>query len=216
MTRSSIVILAALLAGCSSSNKSEKPKESVRVKTTVPEEYQVKFDTTKGEFVVAVYRAWAPRGADRFHELVEEKFFDGSRFFRVRPKFIVQFGIHKDPAQTVLWRELKLPDDPVTESNKRATVSFATNGPATRTTQVFINLKDNPQLDARGFSPFGKVVSGMDVVEKLYSGYGEVQALGGGGPDQTKIEGLGEPYLARNFERLDTINSATVVKGSIK
>ena len=139
-----------------------------------------------------VVREWAPRGADRFYELLQEKYYDGSRFFRVRPGFIVQFGIHKDPKVSELWRQLKLPDDPVVQKNTRGFVSYAMAGPGSRTTQVFINLADNSKrLDGRGFAPFARVVEGMDVVDKLYAGYGEVQALGGGGPDTQKIEGDG-------------------------
>lgn len=205
------VALALVLSGCSSSpTKSEKsePKKPVQA----PAKFQVKFETTKGDFVMEVTRDWAPRGADRFFELVEEKYYDGSRFFRVRPKFIVQFGIHKDPKVSELWRQLKMPDDPVVQKNQRGFVSYAMAGPATRTTQVFINLVDNSQkLDSRGFAPFGRVVEGMDVVEKLYASYGEVQALGGGGPDTAKIESLGEEYLERSYPRLDKINKAAVI-----
>jgi peptidyl-prolyl cis-trans isomerase A (cyclophilin A) len=158
-------------------------------------------------------RDWAPIGADRFFELVEGHFYDGSRFFRVRPKFVVQFGINKDPKVSELWRQLKLPDDPVKQKNTRGFVSFAKDGPGSRTTQIFINLANNAQqLDARGFAPFARVVEGMDVVDKLYATYGEVQSLGGGGPDPQKIEGLGEEYLERSFPRLDKIMKAAIVE----
>lgn len=211
-----VVALAALaLAGCSgNSTKSEKaeapaPKKEVQA----PEKFHVKFETTKGDFVLEVIREWAPRGADRFYELLQANYYDGSRFFRVRPGFIVQFGISKDPRQSELWRQLKLPDDPVKQKNLKGYVSYAMAGPGSRTTQIFINLANNAErLDAKGFAPFARVVEGMDVVEKLYSGYGEVQALGGSGPDSAKVEGLGEEYLQRSFERLDKINRASVIE----
>jgi peptidyl-prolyl cis-trans isomerase A (cyclophilin A) len=213
-----IIALALALVGCGSSGtKSEKaagegatqPKKADRA----PDKFHVKFETTKGDFVMEVVRDWAPRGADRFYELVQEKFYDGSRFFRVRPKFVVQFGISKDPKVSELWRQLKLPDDPVMQKNLRGYVSYAKDGPGSRTTQIFINLADNAQrLDSKGFAPFARVVHGMDVVDKLYASYGEVQSLGGGGPDPQKIEAMGEEYLARNFGRLDVIQKAAVVE----
>ena len=208
-----IVSLALALAGCSSSGtKSEKAEERIK-EVQAPANFHVKFETTKGDFILEVVRAWAPRGADRFYELLQEKYYDGSRFFRVRPGFIVQFGIHKDPKISELWRQLKLPDDPVVQKNTRGFVSYAMAGPASRTTQVFINLANNSQsLDGRGFAPFARVVEGMDVVDKLYASYGEVQALGGGGPDTQKIEAMGEEYLERSYSRLDKINRVSIVE----
>jgi peptidyl-prolyl cis-trans isomerase A (cyclophilin A) len=205
--------LALALVGCSSnSTKSEKAAESKQA-TGTPETFHVKFETTKGDIVMEVVRAWAPRGADRFYELIQDKYYDGSRFFRVRPGFIVQFGIHKDPKVSELWRQLKLPDDPVVQKNQRGFVSYAMAGPGSRTTQVFINLADNAQrLDGRGFAPFGRVVEGMEIAEKLYASYGEVQALGGGGPDSSKIEAMGEEYLERSYPRLDKINRASIIE----
>jgi peptidyl-prolyl cis-trans isomerase A (cyclophilin A) len=208
-----LVILSALaLAACSgNSTKSEKAAPKKAIEPT-PETFYAKFETTKGDFVLEVVRAWAPRGVDRFFELLQDKYYDGARFYRVRPGFIVQFGINKDPKISELWRQLKLPDDPVKQKNRKGYVSYAMAGPASRTTQVFINLADNAQrLDGSGFAPFARVVEGMDVVEKLYAGYGEVQALGGGGPDSTKIEGMGEEYLERSYPRLDKINRATII-----
>jgi peptidyl-prolyl cis-trans isomerase A (cyclophilin A) len=208
--------IALALAGCSGNTpKQEAAAEKAAPKKAeqAPEKFHVKFETTKGDFVMEVVRDWAPRGADRFYELVEDKFYDGSRFFRVRPKFVVQFGINKDPKISELWRQMKMPDDPVKQKNTRGFVSFAKDGPGSRTTQIFINLADNAQrLDGRGFSPFGRVVEGMDVVEKLYASYGEVQSLGGGGPDAQKIEAMGEEYLERTYPRLDKINRAAVVE----
>jgi len=206
------------LAGCSSNApKSEKSERSESKPTQAPAKFYAKFETTKGDFIMEVVRDWAPKGADRFFELLQEKFYDGSRFFRVRPGFIVQFGISKDPKVSELWRQLKLPDDPVVQKNARGFVSYAMAGPGSRTTQVFINLADNSKaLDARAFAPFARVVEGMDVVDKLYASYGEVQALGGGGPDTTKIEALGEEYLERSYSRLDKINRASIVEYSPK
>jgi peptidyl-prolyl cis-trans isomerase A (cyclophilin A) len=172
----------------------------------------VKLDTTKGDVVIESTRAWAPRGADRFYELTTSGFFDGSRFFRVRPKFAVQFGISKDPKVNELWQQLQMPDDPVKQSNKRGYVSFAMRGPSTRTTQVFVNLRDNKNLDSSGFAPFGRIVEGLDIIEKLYSAYGEVSPLGGSGPDPAKLQVMGDEYAQRSFPRLDTINSAKVIE----
>lgn len=203
--------LALTLIGCGSPPKSEKA-EAPKKPTQAPETFHVKFTTTKGDFVVEAVREWAPRGVDRFHELVQDKYFDGSRFFRVRPKFIAQFGIHKDPKVTELWRQLKFPDDPVKQKNQRGFVSYAMSGPASRTTQIFINLANNAAaLDGRGFAPFARVVEGMEVVDSLYASYGELQSLGGGGPDSAKIEALGEEYLQRSYGRLDKIQQASIV-----
>ena len=208
--------LALALAGCSGKPKSETADEPKKA-TQAPPKFHVKFETTKGDIVMEVVRDWAPRGADRFYELIENKYYDGSRFFRVRPGFIVQFGIHKDPKVSELWRQLKLPDDPVVQKNQRGFVSYAMAGPGSRTTQVFINLANNAQrLDGSGFAPFARVVEGMDVADKLYASYGEVQALGGGGPDAAKIEALGEEYLERSYPRLDQINRASIIQYSPK
>jgi len=174
-----------------------------------PEVYRVKFETTKGDFVIEVRREWAPRGADQFHELVRNKFYDGSHFFRVVRGFVVQFGINKAPSIQRLWGPMQILDDPVAQKNKKGTVSYAKTGPNTRATQVFINLADNPSLDKTGFAPFGQVVEGMEVVERLWSAYGEV-APRGNGPDPTKIEVEGEPYLERSFPRLDRILRAAL------
>jgi peptidyl-prolyl cis-trans isomerase A (cyclophilin A) len=202
--------LVLALSGCSSSSSREEraePKKPVRA----PDNFQVRFETSKGPFVIEVDREWAPRGADRFHELVEDKYFDEARFFRVVKGFVVQFGIHRDPEVSAKWRELQLVDDPVKQSNKRGYVTYATSGPNTRTTQLFINLADNSRLDGRGFAPFGRVIEGMDVVDKLYAGYGDSPPMGYYGPDQNKIEAEGNAYLERSFPRLDYIKTARVV-----
>jgi peptidyl-prolyl cis-trans isomerase A (cyclophilin A) len=187
----------AVLCGCSSSSS--------------PEQYKVKFETTKGDIVIEVTRAWSPLGADRFRELVTSGYYDGNRFFRVLPGFVVQFGINGSPAITAKWAESALQDDPASQSNVRGSVTFATAGPNTRTTQVFINLNDNRNLDAMGFTPFGTVVEGMNVVMELYSGYGE-GAPTGSGPDQGRIRAEGNAYLERDFPQLDYIKKATIVQ----
>lgn len=211
-----LTFIALALAGCSSTTEAPKKAEekaAPKKATQAPEKFNVKFETSKGDIVVEVVREWAPRGADRFYELVQDGFFDGSRFFRVRPKFVVQFGINKDPKISELWRQMKLPDDPVKQKNARGFVSYAKDGPGSRTTQIFINLADNSKrLDSTGFAPFARVVTGMDVVDTLYASYGEMQSLGGGGPDPQKIEGLGEEYLERTYPRLDKIAKATVTQ----
>jgi peptidyl-prolyl cis-trans isomerase A (cyclophilin A) len=175
-----------------------------------PAAYKVKFTTTKGDFVVEVTRAWSPHGADRFYNLVKHHFYDGATFFRVLPGFVVQFGISPRPEVSRVWRSADIPDDPVTQSNKRGTLTFATGGPNTRTTQVFINLADNSNLNSMGFSPFGKVIEGMKVVDKLYSGYGE-GAPSGHGPSQDRIQSEGKAYLEKDFPKLDTITTAVIV-----
>lgn len=170
----------------------------------VPEIFTVKFETSKGDVHVKVNRSWAPKGADRFHAAVKAGFYDECRFFRVVPGFVVQFGINGDPKVQKKWRESPIKDDKVEESNVRGTITFATAGPDTRTTQLFINLKDNARLDDLGFAPFGKVVKGMDVVDKIYSGYRER-------PDQGSIQSKGNTYLKESFPNLDYIKKATIL-----
>ena len=174
-----------------------------------PAVYKAKFDTSKGTFVIEVHRDWAPNGADRFYNLVKNGFFDNARFFRVISGFMVQFGINADPKLSAVWREARIKDDPVKQSNKRGLITFATAGPNTRTTQVFINFADNNMLDRQGFAPFGQVVSGMPVVDALYSGYGE-GAPGGQGPEQGRIQREGNTYLVKQFGKLDYIKKATI------
>jgi peptidyl-prolyl cis-trans isomerase A (cyclophilin A) len=176
-----------------------------------PPTYKVNLDTSKGPVVIEVHRDWAPIGADRFYNLVKGGFYDGVRFFRVLNNFMAQFGIHGNPAVSAPWRGAMLKDDPVKQSNKRGYVTFATGGPNTRTTQLFINFRDNGNLDRMGFAPIGQVVSGMDVVDKLYSGYGE-GAPNGKGPDQTRLQKEGNAYLEKNFARLDYIKTATIAQ----
>jgi peptidyl-prolyl cis-trans isomerase A (cyclophilin A) len=178
-----------------------------------PDVYWAKFDTTKGSFVIKVTRDWAPIGADRFYNLVKNGFYDNASFFRVIPGFIVQFGISADPKVSAVWHDADIQDDPVKQSNVAGTVTFATAGPNTRTTQVFINLADNKSLDAQGFSAFGAVTDGMNVAQSFYSAYGEGAPMGNG-PDQQLIQNEGEAYLAKNFPKLDHINSATILQSA--
>ncbi|MGA7624069.1 MAG: peptidylprolyl isomerase [Candidatus Acidiferrales bacterium] len=168
-----------------------------------PDQYEVTFKTTAGDFVVQVTRAWAPLGADRFYNLARHGFFTDAAFFRVVPGFVIQFGLSANPAVSKVWDTAKIKDDAVTQSNKEGYLTFATAGPNTRTTQLFINLADNARLDSMGFSAFGQVTSGMDVVQKIYGGYGEQ-------PDQALITSEGKAYLDKNFPKLDHIISATI------
>ena len=176
-----------------------------------PAIYKARFDTSKGVFVIQVNRAWAPNGADRFYNLVKNGYYDNVRFFRVIPGFMVQFGIHGDPGVSAQWRQAQIPDDKVTQSNKRGYVTFATAGPNTRTTQVFINFGDNAGLDGQGFSPFGQVIQGMDVVDRLNPEYGE-GAPRGRGPDQGRLQQEGNAYLQKDFSRMDFVRKATIEK----
>jgi peptidyl-prolyl cis-trans isomerase A (cyclophilin A) len=173
------------------------------LKAQAPDLFRVKFATTHGDFVVEVHRAWAPLGADRFYNLVVNNFFTDAAFFRYVPNFIVQFGLPANPAIGRVWQSANIKDDPVKHSNTRGTLTFATAGPNTRTTQFFINFADNTPLDAQGFAAFGTVVSGMNVAEGLYSGYGEK-------PDQGQITAMGKAYLDKNFPKIDSIKSATI------
>ncbi len=175
-----------------------------------PATFRARFETGKGAFVIEVQRDWAPLGADRFYNLVKSGYYDGVRFFRVIPGFMAQFGIHGDPQVSAAWRDARIPDDPVRQRNARGMVSFATAGPGTRTTQLFINYRDNSQLDGMGFAPFGRVAEGMDVVDRLYGGYGE-GAPSGRGPDQGRIQAEGNAYLERAFPELDQVRRATIV-----
>jgi len=174
-----------------------------------PATYKARFDTTKGVFVVEVTRAWAPRGADRFYNLVKNGFYDNTRFFRVISGFMVQFGINGDPNIMARWRTAQISDDPVTQSNTRGMITFAMAGPNTRTSQVFINFGDNSRLDQSGFAPFGRVASGMNVVEAINAEYGE-GAPNGRGPNQSRVQSEGNAYLSKDFPRMDYIKKATI------
>jgi peptidyl-prolyl cis-trans isomerase A (cyclophilin A) len=180
------------------------------LKEKAPDEYKVQFSTTRGDFVVTVTRSWAPLGADRFYNLVKHHFYDNASFFRVLPNFMAQFGISAYPALNAVWENANIKDDPVTQSNTRGYITFATGGPNTRTTQVFINFGDNKRLDHDGFAPFGRVTEGMNVVDMFYDQYGE-GAPSGGGPDQDKIQKQGKPYLDKGWPKLDFIKTATII-----
>jgi peptidyl-prolyl cis-trans isomerase A (cyclophilin A) len=182
-------------------------RDPSRATEKAPDRFLVRFETTKGPFVVEVTRAWAPRGADRFYNLVKAGYYDDVAFFRVISDFMVQFGIHGDPRVSAVWREARIPDDPVTQSNTRGTVTYATAGPDTRTTQMFINFKDNSFLDSQGFAPFGRVVEGMAVVDSLYAGYGEGGPRGRG-PDQGRAQAEGNAYIRGSFPKLDFVKTA--------
>ena len=175
------------------------------LKAKAPEVFKAEFTTTKGNFVVEVHRAWAPLGADRFYNLVRAGFFSDAAFFRVVPNFMVQFGLSANPAVNKAWANTNFRDDMVKESNKRGYITFAkTQAPDSRSTQLFINFKDNAFLDSQGFAPFGTVVEGMDVVDKINSAYGER-------PDQGRITTEGKAYLDKNFPQLDRITSAKIL-----
>jgi peptidyl-prolyl cis-trans isomerase A (cyclophilin A) len=209
----SLALAAALLPAAAANKEALAKPASLTEKA--PDVYKAKFETSKGTFVLEVTREWAPMGADRFYNLVKNGYFDGCRFFRVITGFMVQFGINGDPALNTVWRENRIQDDPVKQSNKRGYITFATSGPNSRTTQVFINFKDNAGLDGQGFSPFGQVVEGMDVVVQLYPGYGE-GAPRGAGPDQGRVQMEGNAYLEKSFPKLDFVKSASIVKGDAK
>lgn len=172
-----------------------------------PETYQVLFHTSKGNFTVEVHREWAPIGADRFFKLIESGYYDECRFFRVVPGFMVQWGINGDPDIQKNWVKATINDDPVTKSNTRGFITFATSGRNSRTSQLFINYGDNSQLDGMGFAPFGQVIDGMDVVDAINSQYGQR-------PDQGSIQSSGNAYLNKSFPKLDYIRKASIVKGA--
>jgi len=199
--------MAPTAAAGQAAEKADTGKAALRnpaaLKDTAPETYKVHFDTTAGAFVVEVHRAWAPKGADRFYNLVKNGYYDDCRFFRVVPDFMVQFGINGDPKLQALWKEARITDDPVKESNKRGYITFATSGANTRTTQVFINFKNNGGLDAQGFAPFGQVASGMDVVDKINAQYGQQ-------PNQGRVQAEGNVYLTKEFPKLDYVKKATI------
>ena len=181
--------------------------------TPAPKTFTVRFETTKGNIDIDVTKSLAPIGADRFYELVTTGYYDDVAFFRVIPGFMAQVGLHGDPAQNAKWRSKQIKDDPVKASNTRGMVTFAKTGmPNSRTTQIFLNFRDNNRLDGMGFAPFGKVKdSSLSVLDSLYSGYGE-GAPRGRGPSQGRIQSEGNSYLKKDFPKLDYIKKATVLK----
>jgi peptidyl-prolyl cis-trans isomerase A (cyclophilin A) len=200
-----------LAGGCAAPSPSEPGRSpdplnpaDPEMSRTAPAVFRVRFETSRGAFTVEATREWAPKGADRFYNLARSGFFDGARFFRVVPGFVVQFGLPADPKRAAAWRNATFADDPVKTSNAAGTLTFATAGPDTRTTQLFVNFKDNPRLDRMGFAPFARVTKGMEVVDSINAEYGER-------PDQGRIQAEGEGYLSRDFPRLDQIRSARLV-----
>ncbi len=205
MKRMLVFAACAVLAACGT--KGKEASTSAALPTTAPDSFQVEFQTSRGPFTVAVTRALSPHGADRFYQLVSSGYFTDVRFFRVVPGFVAQFGMNGDPSVNAEWTAKTIPDDSVKETNARGTLVFAKAGPNSRANQLFINLADNARLDAMGFPPFGQVISGMSVVDSIYSGYGEA-------PDQNLIGTQGNKYLERMFPKLDYIKSATIVGGA--
>lgn len=179
-------------------------------KVVVPEVFRVKFETSQGDFVVEATRAWAPHGVDRFHELVRVRYFDQGRFYRVLRGFIAQFGVHRDFNVHATWRNLFIVDDPPREKNLRGTLAFAKSGPSTRSTEIFINLADNAVLDEQGFVPFARIVEGIEVIDKLYSGYGEMRPEGKE-IDAGRVEEETNEYLVQRFPKMDYIVRASLL-----
>jgi homoserine O-acetyltransferase len=206
------LVAVCSLAGCTARHGAAVPSPvgGTALTETAPRRFDVRLETSQGPIVLAVHRDWAPIGADRFYYLVRNGLLDGDRFFRVLPGFIAQFGLNGDPAVIAQWKHRTMRDDPVRVSNLRGTVAYAMTGPDTRTTQIYINLTDNPRLDAQGFAPFAVVTSGMDAALRLYSGYGEHAGGGVRAGKQGAIEAGGNAYLIRAFPRLDYIKRALI------
>lgn len=219
MTRIRIagMALASLVMACAkdapppadTATATPPPAPATPVVDAAPATFKVRFETSKGPIVIEAHRDWSPNGVDRFYQLVEQGFYDDVRFFRVVPGFVVQFGMHGDPAMHAKWAAQPIMDDPVVTTNRRGTVTFAKPSmpPNARTTQLFINLQDNDMLDPQGFSTIGEVVEGMSVVERLYSGYG-----GEPSEHQPQIAAEGNAFLNRQYPKLDFIKTAKVVK----
>jgi peptidyl-prolyl cis-trans isomerase A (cyclophilin A) len=206
-----LTILIATIAATTSfagqpQDASAKLKNPAALNEQAPATYRARFETSQGVFVIEAHRDWAPNAADRFYNLVKNGFYDNARFFRVLSGFMVQFGLNGDPDIQRAWTYAGLPDEPTKQSNTRGFVSFAReSSPNSRYTMVFINYKDNSYLDSEGFPPFGQVVLGMDIVEKLYSGYGRTNV-----PDQRRITSEGNAYLAAEYPKLDVIKRARI------
>lgn len=224
----SLIVLAGVLSFCGcGGNKPEQPAEHTTTAPAAPQAavvspllspesataqapavFKARFTTTKGDFVIEATRAWAPNGADRFYNLVKIGYFQDVAFFRALQGFMVQFGIHGQPEMNTTWRAARIPDDQSTgHSNTRGMITFATSGPNSRTVQLFVNYANNGNLDSMGFTPFGNVVSGMEVLDSLYKDYGEGQP-GGPGPDQGRFQQEGNAYLKAEYPKLDYIKSA--------
>ena len=200
------VIAVAAITSVNAQINLEKLKDPARLNERAPDHFRARFDTSQGAIVIAVEREWAPLAADRFYNLVKNGFYDDSRFFRVLSGFMAQFGLHADPSVQSAWRTANLKDEPVKKSNTRGFVTFTReSSPNSIYTMVFINYKDNSYLDADGFAPFGEVVSGMDVADRLYSGYGRQNV-----PDQRRILRDGNAYLLAEYPKLDFVKTATI------
>jgi cyclophilin family peptidyl-prolyl cis-trans isomerase len=205
--------LLACVAGTGSRHAALLHPESPELNRQAPERFRVRLETSRGVVVLAVQRDWAPHGADRFYNLVRHGYYDEARFFRVVAGRWAQFGIHGEPQVATLWRGRTIPDDPRRESNRRGTIAYAFAVPNGRTTQVFINLRDNSEtLDAQGFAPFGRVIEGMDVVDALNAEYGETAGGGIRAGRQDPLFAGGNAWLAREFPRLDFIRRARIEK----
>ena len=198
-----LLIVCAFGVFASSASANDALKDPSKLTATAPDVFDVTMATSKGKVVIRVHRDWAPIGSDRFYNLATNGYFDQARFFRVVPNFIVQFGLNADPELNAVWRPAKINDDPVKESNRKGTVTFATSGPNTRTTQIFVNFKNNASLDNQGFAPFGEVTEGMDIVLALTSEYGQ-------NPNQGMIHQHGNSYLTKQFPNLDYIETTEV------
>jgi peptidyl-prolyl cis-trans isomerase A (cyclophilin A) len=204
--------MTMMLTTAALADTSVKAPSPAEATATAPPVYKVKMTTTKGDFTIEVHRDWAPLGADRFYNLVKLGYFTDVAFFRVVKGFMVQFGIHGDPAVNKAWQKARIQDDPTgKQSNTKGMVTFAMAGPNTRTNQIFINYGDNARLDSMGFPPFGKVVQGMDVVDAIEGMYGE-GAPQGSGPRQNRIQDEGNAYLKAEFPKMDYLKKAAIVK----
>ena len=210
MNRTWLVVGCAAWIGCSAPEEAKKaPQKKMEVRSeTAPAVFKVNLDTTKGPVVVEVHRDWAPHGVDHFYNLIQTGYFDGNRIYRVTQRY-AQFGVNSDPKVTGLWSMARIPDDPPKQSNVKGTLSYAQEGAGTRTTQLFFNLQDNKTLDKDKFAPIGKVISGMEAVDRFYSGYGDWPPRGNG-PDPAKVQAEGNSYLEAKFPRLDVIRKATI------
>ncbi|HEX7669211.1 MAG TPA: peptidylprolyl isomerase [Polyangiaceae bacterium] len=201
-----VALAATAIPGAQAGANKAKLLNPAALVEKAPDTYKARFDTSAGVFVIEVHRDWAPLGADRFYNLVKNGFYDDVRFFRVLDGFMAQFGMNGDPAVQAVWGQRNYKDDPVKQSNKRGYATFAKTGaPNSRSTQVFLNFADNASLDAQGFAPFGEVTTGMNVVDKLYSGYGRNNV-----PDQGRITTEGNAYLQKTYPKLDYVKKATI------
>jgi peptidyl-prolyl cis-trans isomerase A (cyclophilin A) len=211
VTALAVVLATAVVAQAEQTAARKSLLNPAGLNEKAPDTYDVRFDTSAGEFIIKVTRAWAPNGADRFYNLVKNGFYDDTRFFRAISGFMVQFGINGNPAVSKVWQAARIPPDKVTQSNRKGFITFAMGAsPDTRTTQVFINFRNNTNLDGAGFAPFGEVVKGIENVDRIFTGYGE-GAPNGKGPAQGRVQAEGNAYLTKEFPKMDYIKSATIV-----